>query len=220
MRPSGETSGALLYVQEEEGIATAVALSAGLSALAIERHRFPDGELRLCLPPSLPARVVVWRGLHQPNEKLVELLLVAQTARDLGARELTLVAPYLGYMRQDMAFRPGEAVSQRIVGRFLAGLFDAVITVDPHLHRVSTLQEAVPVTRAVVLSGAPLLAEHIARERGPVVLLGPTRSRCNGWPALRACMAGSMRSVARPAMATARSTSCCPTWRWPTRRWS
>jgi len=191
-----ETAGLLLYVQEEQTIATAVARAAGLTAQAIERHRFPDGELRLCLPPSLPPRVVVWRGLHQPNEKLVELLLVAQTARTLGASELTLVAPYLGYMRQDMAFRPGEAVSQRIVGRFLAGLFDAVITVDPHLHRVATLQEAVPVARAVVLSGAPLLAEHIARERGPVVLLGPDEESLQ-WVASAARVHGWKHAVCR-----------------------
>jgi len=191
-----ETAGLLLYVQEEQTIATAVARAAGLTALAIERHRFPDGELRLCLPPSLPPRVVVWRGLHQPNEKLVELLLVAQTARTLGASELTLVAPYLGYMRQDMAFRPGEAVSQRIVGGFLAGLFDAVITVDPHLHRVATLQEAVPVARAVVLSGAPLLAEHIARERGRVVLLGPDEESLQ-WVASAARVHGWAHAVCR-----------------------
>jgi ribose-phosphate pyrophosphokinase len=139
----------------------------------IERHRFPDGELRLRLPGSLPPRVVVWRGLHQPNEKLVEILLVARTAHQLGAMHLTLVAPYLAYMRQDIAFNPGEAVSQRIVGRFLAGLFDAVITVDPHLHRVATLDEAIPVKDAVVLSGAPLLADHIATQRKDVLLIGP-----------------------------------------------
>jgi ribose-phosphate pyrophosphokinase len=162
-----------LCFDDEQAIAQAAAEAAGLSLAVIQRHRFPDGELRLRLPESLPPRVVFWRGLHQPNEKLVEILLVARTAHQLGAMHLTLVAPYLAYMRQDIAFNPGEAVSQRIVGRFLAGLFDAVITVDPHLHRVATLDEAIPVKDAVVLSGAPLLADHIATQRKDVLLIGP-----------------------------------------------
>jgi ribose-phosphate pyrophosphokinase len=167
------SSGCLLCFDDEQAIAQAAAEAAGLSLAVIQRHRFPDGELRLRLPESLPPRVVFWRGLHQPNEKLVEILLVARTAHQLGAMHLTLVAPYLAYMRQDIAFNPGEAVSQRVIGRFLAGLFDAVITVDPHLHRVATLDEAIPVKDAVVLSGAPLLADHIATQRKDVLLIGP-----------------------------------------------
>jgi ribose-phosphate pyrophosphokinase len=167
------THGCVLCFEDERAPAESAAKALGISCAVIERHRFPDGELRLRLPEALPDRVIVWRGLQQPNEKLVELLLVAQTARQLGAKHLTLVSPYLAYMRQDIAFRPGEVVSQRVVGRFLATLFDAVITVDPHLHRVATLEEAVPVRDAVVLSGAPLLGDHIARMRKDVLLLGP-----------------------------------------------
>ena len=167
------SAGCLLCFDDEQTIAQAVAAAAGLTLAVIERHRFPDGELRLRLPERLPPRVVFWRGLHQPNEKLVEILLVARTAHQLGAVHLTLVAPYLAYMRQDIAFNPGEAVSQRVIGRFLAGLFDAVITVDPHLHRVATLEEAIPVKDAIVLSGAPLLADHIATQRPEVLLIGP-----------------------------------------------
>jgi ribose-phosphate pyrophosphokinase len=163
----------LLCFDDEEAIARRAADAVGLPLAVVERHRFPDGELRLRLPDPLPPKVVVWRGLHQPNEKLVELLLAARTARTLGAQRLTLVTPYLAYMRQDMAFNPGEAVSQRIVGAFLADLFDAVITVDPHLHRVATLEEAIPVRDAIVLSGAPLLADHIATQRRDVLLIGP-----------------------------------------------
>lgn len=163
----------LLHFEEDAPSAQRLAQAAGMALACIARHRFPDGELKLRLPAELPARVVVLRTLNAPNEKLTELLLVAQAARTLGARQLTLVAPYLAYMRQDIAFTPGEVVSQRIVGHFLAGLFDAVITVDPHLHRVATLQEAVPVPQAVVLSGAPLLADEIAAHHQHPLLVGP-----------------------------------------------
>ena len=163
----------LLYFEDEKVQAEQIALAAGMALACVNRHRFPDGELKLRLPDTLPERVTVLRSLHHPNEKLLELLLVARTARTLGARHLTLVAPYLAYMRQDIAFQPGEAVSQRIVGRFIAELFDAIITVDPHLHRITTLQEAVPVPQAIVLSGAPLLADLIALHRKLPMLVGP-----------------------------------------------
>ena len=167
-------SGALLCFEDERVVASAAADLAGLTLSVVVRHDFPDGEVRVRLPESLPPRVVIWRGLHQPNQKLVELMLVARTARELGAQHLTLVVPYLAYMRQDIAFNPGEAVSQRIVGGFLAELFDAVITVDPHLHRVATLQEAIPVRDAIVLNGAPLLSDHIASQCADnVLLIGP-----------------------------------------------
>ena len=155
----------LLYFEDEAVMASRLAAESGLTPVAVLRHRFPDGELKLKLPPQLPERVVLLRGLQQPNEKLVELLLVARSARELGARHLTLVTPYLAYMRQDMAFSPGEVVSQRVIGAFLAELFDAVITVDPHLHRVATLGEAIPIPDPIWISGAPALADWIARER-------------------------------------------------------
>lgn len=184
----------LLYFEDEHESAARIAQAGDLDLREIERHRFPDGELKLRLPPELPAQVIILRTLNQPNEKLLELLLAAQTARELGARHLTLVAPYLGYMRQDVAFQPGEAVSQRVVGCFLAGLFNAVITVDPHLHRVATLQEAVPVAHAVVLSAAPLLADLIAQRRQRPLLVGPDQESAQ-WVALAAAHHGFDHAV-------------------------
>jgi len=195
MWPTASTP-ALLYFEEDEAIAIETAAEADLRPLPVRRHRFPDGELRLQLPTDLPARVVVWRGLQQPNEKLVELLLLARTAHELGALQLTLVAPYLAYMRQDMAFNPGEAVSQRVIGRFLASLFDAVITVDPHLHRVDTLRQAVPARDAIVISGAPLLADLIATQRQRVLLIGPDEEALQ-WVAQAAARHGWDHGVCR-----------------------
>lgn len=139
----------------------------------VDTHRFPDGESRIRLPAHLPRQVVVCRSLNDPDRKLVELILTAATARELGASTLTLVSPYLCYMRQDMAFQPGEAVSQRIVGRLLADHFDEVITVDPHLHRVSRLEEAVPTRRALALSAAGEMGRFLQARVDRPLLLGP-----------------------------------------------
>lgn len=163
----------LLHFDDEAPFAASLAQAAGLEPRAVLRHRFPDGELKLTLPLPLPPDVVVLRSLHRPNEKLVELVLLADAARALGVRHLTLVAPYLAYMRQDKAFQPGEAVSQAIVGRLLAQRFDAVITVDPHLHRIAALEEAVPARRSVALSAARLIGAHFASRTPRPLLLGP-----------------------------------------------
>ena len=175
----------LLYFEDEQASAQRLALAANLNLACIERHRFPDDELKLRLPPSLPKRVVVLRSLHQPNEKLIELLLTCQTARQLGAQHLTLVAPYLAYMRQDIAFQAGEAISQQLIGGFLAQLVDAVVTVDPHLHRVKTLKQALPAAQAIALSAAPMLSDVIAARRKAPLLLGPDEESLQ-WVALAA----------------------------------
>lgn len=139
----------------------------------IELHRFPDGESLVRLPVDLPEHVIVCRSLNQPNDKLIELLLCARTAREHGARRITLVAPYLCYMRQDIANRPGEAVSQRIVGQMLAELFDDVITVDPHLHRISRLAQAIPLANALSLSAGGVIGEFLKNRLDKAILLGP-----------------------------------------------
>ena len=163
----------LLAFDDEQTLAEPLAAALGWPLQWIEHHRFPDGESKLRLPPALPPRVALLRGLHRPNEKLAELMIVAPAARELGAVQLALVCPYLAYMRQDMAFRPGEAVSQRHVGQALASWFDLVITVDPHLHRVASMDEVLPGRRGLALSAAPLLGAWAARHAQQPILLGP-----------------------------------------------
>jgi ribose-phosphate pyrophosphokinase len=163
----------LLAFDGETTGAEALAAQLDLPLACIARHRFPDGEVKLRLPPQLPERVLLLRGLHQPNEKLAELMIAAPAARELGARQLVLLAPYLAYMRQDIAFQPGEAVSQRHVAGLLARLFDAVVTVDPHLHRIRSLDEVMPGSRGVALSAAALLGRFAAQQVPGAYLVGP-----------------------------------------------
>lgn len=163
----------VLGFEDYEQPARRLAHCAGLAYAGIDIHAFPDGESRVRLPERLPPHVVLCRSLDHANSKLIELELAAATALELGAERLTLVAPYLCYMRQDRAFHPGEAVSQRIVGRLLARHLDGLITVDPHLHRTHRLETAVPVRRAIALSAAPVIAAWLARRGDAPLLIGP-----------------------------------------------
>lgn len=166
----------LLAFADEHALAGRLAAELACELAIVAEHRFPDGEVKLTLPARLPAHVVVLRGLQQPNDRLVQLLLASKTARRLGAQRLTLASPYLAYMRQDIEFSPGEAVSQRIVAGFLGELFERVVTIDPHLHRIASLDEVMPGSRGVALTAAPLLGRWIAAQwpagAGPL-LIGP-----------------------------------------------
>ncbi len=132
---------------------------------------FPDGE-SLVRVPAAPATAILYRSLDHPNEKIVELLLAASALRDGGTSRLVLVVPYLAYMRQDIAFHPGEAVSQRVIGRLLAEHCDALLTLDPHLHRTPSLGEVMPGIEAVSVSAAPVLAAALDEDADPL-LIGP-----------------------------------------------
>ena len=106
-------------------------------------------------------------SLDQPNDKLLALLFAAEALRRGGAKRLVLVAPYLCYMRQDAAFHEGEAISQKVIGRLLAGSVDRVITVDAHLHRTKNIRDVFPGIDAENLSAMPAIADALRRRDRP-----------------------------------------------------
>lgn len=158
---------------EHEEPARRLAAALGWPWHPISLRRFPDGESLVRVVPE-QGIAVVYCPLDRPNGRIVDLLLAASALCDAGARPVVLAAPYLGYMRQDAAFHPGEAISQKVLARLLSDAFDGIVTVDPHLHRTHDLNEifSVPVTQ---LSAAPLLGAAIASDHPgeEVVLVGP-----------------------------------------------
>ena len=163
----------LLSFPESHPQAQQLAEALGVACKEVNVHHFPDGESKLVLPLNLPEQVIFHRSLDHPNDKLVELLLAADSAREQGVQHLTLVAPYLCYMRQDKAFHPGEVVSQKIIGHFLARQFDQVLTVDTHLHRIQRLEEAIPTGNARNLTATTAMGEFLVQEQIRPLLLGP-----------------------------------------------
>lgn len=163
----------LLGFPENNKLASEVAELANIAYADIQLHTFPDGESKVTLPTQLPAHVILFRSLDHPNDKLVELLLAAEGCRNQGVKKLTLIAPYLAYMRQDKAFNPGEVVSQKIIGKLLAESFDGVLTVDSHLHRIRHLSEAIPTEVAMNITATEPMAYFLEDHFERPFLLGP-----------------------------------------------
>ena len=144
----------------------------GIGWEPIEVHRFPDEESLVRVRSEGAPEAIVLRALDRPNPKLPEILFAADALRRRGVGRIVLVAPYLGYMRQDRVFRKGEAVSQGVVAGLLGDAFDAVVTVEAHLHRIHSLAEifACP---AHSLSAAPAIARWCRETGREALLVGP-----------------------------------------------
>jgi len=139
----------------------------------LDWRRFPDGESLVAIDEAVDgADVVVVASLRDPDALALALRYAAATAREFGARSVGLVAPYLAYMRQDGRFHPGEAITAPLFAGFLEDSFDWLATVDPHLHRIPTLNAVFHMpTRCV--AAAPAVAEWVRTTVPDAVLIGP-----------------------------------------------
>lgn len=148
----------------------------------METRRFPDGESYIRLLSPVHGRDVIFVcTLDRPDEKMMSLYLAASIARELGARRVGLVAPYLAYMRQDARFREGEGVTSAHFARFVSDFCDWLVTVDPHLHRHHKLNEIYSIPTKVVRA-APVIGDWIAANVEQPVIVGPD-SESEQWAA-------------------------------------
>jgi len=169
----------------------------GVPMYEIEAHQFPDGEFRVTTGPAAPT-TILYLPLDHPNDKLIVLLFAVEALRRNGAKRLVLVAPYLCYMRQDAAFHPGEAISQKTVGALLARCVDRVVTVDSHLHRTANLNAVFPGIASDNLSAMPAIADKL-RSAGidpRTIVVGPD-SESEPWVSDLASRLGVAHAVAQ-----------------------
>lgn len=134
---------------------------------------FPDGETYVRFEQTVLNReIILVCTLNAPDDKILPLYFLAETARDLGAKKIGLVAPYLAYMRQDRRFQEGEGITSRYFSRLVSQSFDWLITVDPHLHRYHALNEIYSIPNQVI-HAAPLVAQWIQKFIKNPLLVGP-----------------------------------------------
>lgn len=163
----------ILPLPGNEAFASSLAQAGGWELGQIKTRRFPDGETYLRVLSDVRGRDVdLVCTLAQLDPLALPLLFAADALRDLGAARITLVAPYLAYMRQDKRFHEGEAVTSLTFARLLSRAFDRLVTVDPHLHRHPTLDALYDIP-ADALHAAPLLAQWIDAQVPKPLVIGP-----------------------------------------------
>jgi len=120
---------------------------------------FPDGESYLRLDGDVRGEeVVIVQTTGPPQDaRIMQLFLMVDVAKDLGAERVTAVVPYLAYARQDKRFLPGEANSiETFIKLVEASGTDRFLTVN--IHKEDVLRRfSIPSEN---LSAITLLAEH------------------------------------------------------------
>jgi ribose-phosphate pyrophosphokinase len=161
----------------------------GEKAIAVIRQ-FPDGETYVKIETEVSERIVfLVCTLNQPDLKLIPLFFLSRTAKTMGAKKVILIAPYLAYMRQDQQFEPGEGLTSAYFGSLISQMADALITMDPHLHRRSSLEEIYSIP-TITLHASDLIANWIQNQVKKPVLVGPD-SESEQWVASVARVIGS-----------------------------
>jgi ribose-phosphate pyrophosphokinase len=160
----------LIAVPGSEDHARRLGARLGLPVLVPEIRQFPDGELYVRIDGELGDDAVIVGNASSDN--FLRVAFLAGTARDLGARRVGLVAPYLAYMRQDSRFKPGEGVTASYFGRLLSSTVDWLVTVDPHLHRFDSLAGVYTIPTTIARA-APAIATWITASVEHPVLVGP-----------------------------------------------
>lgn len=128
----------------------------------VKIERFADGEIGIELEASVRRRhVFIFQTLGAPlHDNLMELMLLVDACRRASAGEITVLAPYLAYSRQDRKARPRSPISAKVVARMIetAGA-DRVMTFDLHSGQVQGFYE-IPCDN---LPGAAVLAEEVKK---------------------------------------------------------
>jgi len=130
----------------------------------VKLKTFPDGEYCLRFDGDVKdEEVIVVQTTGPPQDtNIMQLLMLVDAAKDLGAEKVTAVVPYLAFARQDKRFLPGEAVSAETFVKLIEACgTDRFITVN--IHSENTLKRfSVPTAN---LSAITSLAEHF-KNRG------------------------------------------------------
>lgn len=143
--------------------ASKVAEYLGTELGGVDFKPFPDGEISVQILDNVRGRevFVIQTIAIEPNNYLMELLIMVDALKRASAKCITAIIPYFGYARQDRKDKPRVPISAKLIADLLqtAGVA-RVLTMDLHAGQIQGFFD-IPVDN---LFGSPYLAEALAKE--------------------------------------------------------
>jgi len=154
-----------------------IAIELGIKFENVTSRIFPDGESYVKINTDVNDRdaIIVQTMFPNQNNSLIEFLLIADLAKDLGARTITGVVPYLAYSRQDRRFQSSEALSTKTVATLMKSVgVEKLITIDTHYQHRGPGQFDLFGVKVVNVSAGRLILDHV-REKidADLMTIGP-----------------------------------------------
>ena len=130
---------------------------------AVDIHRFPDGEISVKIIDNIRGQdiFIVQPICGQPNEMLMELLIMIDAARRASAARITAVLPFYGYARQDRKDQPRVPITAKLVANLLvAAGTNRLLAVDLHAQQIQGFFD-IPVDH---LYTAPVIGKYLLEQ--------------------------------------------------------
>lgn len=140
-------------------LAKRIAIAYGQELGQVTITEFSDGEFQPSLEETVRGcRVFLIASTYQPNDNLMELLLMCDAAKRASAKHITAVMPYFGWARQDRKDKSRVPIGAKLVANLLksAGA-TRVMTMDLHADQIQGFFE-MPVDHLYISS---LFVPHI-----------------------------------------------------------
>ncbi len=160
-----------------------IAQELGIESINTDIKKFPDGEnyLRINIEDEtiIAGKEVIIVQSTGPsanadqNARLMELFMMIDSVKRMGAAKIIAVVPYLAYTRQDKIFRPGESQFANTIIAMINNLgIDELYSVDVHAPIV--LNECT--CKAINIDSMKLLADYIkSKEAQNIVVVAPDK---------------------------------------------
>jgi ribose-phosphate pyrophosphokinase len=100
--------------------------------------KFSDGEFQPHFNESVRGcDVFLIQSTNQPNDNLIELLLMIDAAKRASAHYITAVVPYFGFARQDRKDKPRVAIGAKLMANLItAAGAHRIMTMDIHAAQI------------------------------------------------------------------------------------